>query len=43
MGGDGAHQLAGVAARLELAQRVARMAGLQVRMALVVEVVEEAR
>ena len=38
---DGAHQLGRVAARLELLQRDPRVAGLQVRVALVVEVVQQ--
>src|SRR5918994_506093 len=43
VGGDAADQLRRVAARLELLERHARMAGLEVRVALVVEVVEEPR
>src|SRR4029079_7988740 len=39
--GDRAHELGRVAARLELSQGDPRMAGLEVRMALVVEVVED--
>ena len=42
MRGDRAHQLGRVTAGLELPDRVARMAVTEVRIALVVEVVEQA-